>query len=46
MSSMTTRARRLVHSMNKREVQHKFVLWGVILILFAAIILIIYLATK
>ncbi|CAN0068051.1 unnamed protein product, partial [Phaeothamnion confervicola] len=46
VSVMTGSARRLVHSMSKREVQHKFILWGLAFILLGAVALVIYFAAS
>jgi hypothetical protein len=46
VSGMTATARRLVHSMSKREVQQRFILWGVAAFMLLAIILVIYFAVK
>ena len=43
---MTDSARRLIHSMNKREVQQKFVMVGLAIIILAAIGFVIYYTTK
>ena len=43
---MTATARRLVHNMSKREVQQRFILWGVAAVLLGAVILVIYFAVK
>jgi hypothetical protein len=42
---MTDSARRIIHSMNKREVQQKFVMGGLALIILGAIAFVIYYAT-
>jgi hypothetical protein len=44
-SGMTDSARRIIHSMNKREVQQKFVMGGLGLIILGAIVFVIYYAT-
>eukprot|EP00611_Tribonema_gayanum_P010923 TRINITY_DN21026_c0_g1_i1.p1 TRINITY_DN21026_c0_g1~~TRINITY_DN21026_c0_g1_i1.p1 ORF type:complete len:221 (-),score=36.92 TRINITY_DN21026_c0_g1_i1:872-1534(-) len=46
VSAMTANARRLVHNMSKREVQQRFILWGIALLLLLAVILVIYFAVK
>lgn len=43
---MTTSARRLVHSMNRREVQQKFLLYGIGLMLVIAVIVSVYYMLK
>lgn len=45
-SGMTDSARRLIHSMNKREVQQKFVMVALAIIILAAIAFVIYYTTK
>ncbi|CAM9286039.1 unnamed protein product [Choristocarpus tenellus] len=46
VSGMTASARRLVHSMNKREVQQKFVLYGIALLLVVGVCVAVYLAVQ
>lgn len=42
VGALTNTARRIVHSMNRREVQHKFMMYGLALVLFGAICIVLY----
>ncbi|GMI17120.1 hypothetical protein TrLO_g13525 [Triparma laevis f. longispina] len=46
VSSMTNQARRLVHSMSKRETQQKIMMYGLAFILIGAIVVVIYYMQK
>ena len=46
VSSMTNQARRLVHSMSKRETQQKIMMYGLAFILIGAIVVVVYYMQK
>lgn len=46
VSGMTTSARRLVHSMNRREVQQRFMMYSIGLVLVVGVIVAVYYSMK